>query len=840
MSDHRHALNKKTKVYLNRKLPDATVESKTSKGLASKWFRDWKQFQKIQTGKSYAQALILGREMNPGPVYSRTSQSSIPKNQVFTDQKRQRYTTCENNNQTTTIQTSASSGSKSGGSVAGASRVRETPVQIQLTNRFQVLQDKLSHEVEDQQWGQSFSDTSKQAKSHKNEKVTSNSTTVTAKVHNFHSPKQSHTTVFQKSQDSDSLVYSPKNLNRDDVTVDTDSHTTDYLLAINRNSEPDNNLLLHSSPQDMENILGTVNPGMCLDQQKCIQQTGGYFGFVPQTSLKIYKGTPVHWEKIPSILEAHHLVTNSGTHNYLKCRIPVNSHLKIHNWTHFLKDYWDQQIVDLLHYGFPLDLNRTSPLTPTHDNHKFAITDVEHVRRFVKEELQHQAIMGSFDTVPYNFHLSPLMTRAKQDSDKKRTIMDLSWPPGQSVNAGVKKDIYLNTPYSLHYPSIDNITEALVKLGPAAQVYKVDISRAFRHLRIDPADIDLLGFQVDGRHFIDVSMPFGFRHGSLFFQRCSDAIRYIMASHGYKGLYNYIDDLIYIGLPSEIQDSYQFLLKLLQDLGLDISVSKLVSPSTSVICLDILVDTINKTISIPEQKLQEIKDTCRKWPSKTYCSKTELQSLLGLLLYITKCVKPARFFLNRMLQLLRDNHAVKKILLNADLTWFRIFLSQYNGVTYYHQTHCHFQMHLDASLTGLGAVFKDMVYSLPLPRGYMGYNIAQLEILNIVVACKVWASHWANQKIRIWCDNQAVVEVLTTGKCRDSTLAVCARNIWLISATHNFQIKVQHIAGHKNVTADLLSRWTNSSIDNSKLNTLVPGYVWIPTHPNLTLLNYDI
>ena len=505
--------------------------------------------------------------MNPGPVYPRISHSSAPKTQVSTNQKPHRYMTCKNNKQTTTIQTNASTGLNKGGSVAGASRVRNTPVQIQLSNRFQVFQDQLSHEFEDQQWGQSFPDTSKQAKSHKNGKMTSNSTIATPKVHKFRSPKQLQTTVFRKSQGSDSLVYSPKNLNRDDVTVDTDSHTTDYLLAINRNSEPDNNLLSQSSPQDMQNISGTVHSGMCLDQQNCIQETGGYFGFVPQTSLQIYKGTPVHWEKIPNILAAHQLVKNSGTHNYLKCRIPVNSHLKIHNWTHLLKDYWDQQIVDLLHYGFPLDFNRISPLTSTHDNHKSAITDIDHVRRFIKEELQHEVIIGPFDTVPYNLHLSPLMTRAKQDSDKKRTIMDLSWPPGQSVNAGVKKDIYLNTAYSLHYPSIDNITEALVKLGPAAQLYKVDISRAFRHLRIDPADIDLLGFQVDGRQFIDVSTPLGFRHGSLFFQRCSEAIRYIMANHGYKGLYNYIDDLIYIGLPSEIQDSYQFLLKLLQNLG---------------------------------------------------------------------------------------------------------------------------------------------------------------------------------------------------------------------------------------------------------------------------------
>ena len=35
-----------------------------------------------------------------------------------------------------------------------------------------------------------------------------------------------------------------------------------------------------------------------------------------------------------------------------------------------------------------------------------------------------------------------------------------------------------------------------------------------------------------------------------------DAIRYIMKKIGYPNLLNYIDDLIYIGLPSNIQSSY--------------------------------------------------------------------------------------------------------------------------------------------------------------------------------------------------------------------------------------------------------------------------------------------
>ena len=154
-----------------------------------------------------------------------------------------------------------------------------------------------------------------------------------------------------------------------------------------------------------------------------------------------------------------------------------------------------------------------------------------------------------------------------------------------------------------------------------------------------------------------------------------------------------------------------------------------------------------------------------------------------------------------MLQLLRDNYEVKKILLTKefflDHGWFGEFLTHYNGVTYCDQTNCHSHIHLDPFLTGLGAVFQNMIYSLPLPKGYMGYNIIQLVILNIVVACKVWANHWYNKRIKIWCENQAVVEVLKTGRYKDNILAVCPRNIWLISAIYNFQIKVQHISGQK-------------------------------------------
>ena len=85
--------------------------------------------------------------------------------------------------------------------------------------------------------------------------------------------------------------------------------------------------------------------------------------------------------------------------------------------------------------------------------------------------------------------------------------------------------------------------------------------------------------------------------------------------------------------------------------------NKLVPPSTAVTCLGILVDSV----STPRDKLAEIIQLCGNWDTKTYCGKRDLQYLFESLLYVSKCVKDSRFFLNRMLKLLRDNVDKKNI-----------------------------------------------------------------------------------------------------------------------------------------------------------------------------------
>ena len=157
-------------------------------------------------------------------------------------------------------------------------------------------------------------------------------------------------------------------------------------------------------------------------------------------------------------------------------------------------------------------------------------------------------------------------------------------------------------------------------------------------------------------------------------------------------------------------------------------------------CLGILVDTVQCTVSIPQDKLYSIKQLCHSWSRKSTCTKKELQSLLGSLLYAAKCIKYDRVFLNRILNLLRSNYNVKKIVINfdfKDLNWFNTFLPVFNGASFFQYTPSK-TVRLDACPSGLGAIYDSQVYVMTLPTSWRDRNIAQLEMINILVALKVW------------------------------------------------------------------------------------------------------
>ena len=123
------------------------------------------------------------------------------------------------------------------------------------------------------------------------------------------------------------------------------------------------------------------------------------------------------------------------------------------------------------------------------------------------------------------------------------------------MNDGIeKKNMYMGSVFNLAFPTIDDLTAELVKLGRGVHVFKIYVSRAFSHQKIDHVDHDFLGLKWQGT-YIDTCLPFGCSYGSQFFQRKSDAIRYMMKNRGFD-IINYIDDFLGFGTPSKAKSSF--------------------------------------------------------------------------------------------------------------------------------------------------------------------------------------------------------------------------------------------------------------------------------------------
>ena len=237
--------------------------------------------------------------------------------------------------------------------------------------------------------------------------------------------------------------------------------------------------------------------------------------------------------KVHGPLEAHTLVSQTNQFNFMAAQVQVASQLKPGRWDYQLRSYWDSQLPKLIHYGFPLDFNYSNPLQSSTKNHPSALDFKADVQAYLKEEIKHNAIMRPFNEPPFaNFHCSPFMTRPKPAADHRRVIVDLSFPQGASVKACIASNTYLGTDFLLSLPNIDNITNKVKKFGRGSLIFKIDISRAFRHVKVDPPDYPLLGLTLDS-HYFDTCVPFRYRHGSAIFQRLTNAIRYIMSTKNY-------------------------------------------------------------------------------------------------------------------------------------------------------------------------------------------------------------------------------------------------------------------------------------------------------------------
>ena len=118
-----------------------------------------------------------------------------------------------------------------------------------------------------------------------------------------------------------------------------------------------------------------------------------------------------------------------------------------------------------------------------------------------------------------------------------------------------------------------------------------------------------------------------------------------------------------------------------QDLGLQSSLDKDSPPSTSMVFLGVLFNTADMTISVTPDRLSDLFSQCNATLLQSHITLANLQFLLGVMSFITACVRPARVFMNGLLNALRSNlhsrHCPISEELKSDLWWWCSFFPRY-------------------------------------------------------------------------------------------------------------------------------------------------------------------
>ena len=155
------------------------------------------------------------------------------------------------------------------------------------------------------------------------------------------------------------------------------------------------------------------------------------------------------------------------------------------------------------------------------------------------------------------------------------------------------------------------------------------VKHSQKHVPVDPGDIDILGLHWHD-YYIEKTWYSVLNRVLKSLRDCQIALdfRFIMTQEGHYML-DYIDDNLIFGHRTQCQRDFDRLNNLLEELALTISIQN-ITPRQQVVCLGVLVDAKNVTVSVPLDKLREIQKLLKEWARKKICHKREFQTFFAV------------------------------------------------------------------------------------------------------------------------------------------------------------------------------------------------------------------
>ena len=279
-------------------------------------------------------------------------------------------------------------------------------------------------------------------------------------------------------------------------------------------------------------------------------------------------GGQVKKDEMQFLLDVHDKVKTSGKYNFEGCKIRINNHMNMLYLRNLLADYKDQQLCDLLEFGFPIGYKGDNSVLKEvnsksiwkYRNHKGAEEFPQEMLSYLEKESLNKAIIGPFKASPFEsgIKISPLNSLPKRDTEERRVILDLSYPRGASINDHISREEYLDNKIDLVYPKVDDFIQLIKQKGKGCLLFKKDLRRAYRQIPICPSNYNLVAFSWRKHIFCDTVLSMGMRSAAYICQRVTNAISFIMFKLGIAIL-NYLDDLASAETEQNAQFAYNTL-----------------------------------------------------------------------------------------------------------------------------------------------------------------------------------------------------------------------------------------------------------------------------------------
>lgn len=510
--------------------------------------------------------------------------------------------------------------------------------------------------------------------------------------------------------------------------------------------------------------------------------------------------------------------------------VTVSSPLKYTYWCTELSDHPDQsfvsEIMDYMTNGAPTGYNGPN-VHMENSNWPSVDTFSSHVRHTMVTDSQKQRFIGPFKSKPFqNIICSPMGAFMKKRSCKVRTIHDLSYPAGSSINDFIDK-----SECSLKYKTIDDavsVCQDIRKQHNTNVVYgaKLDLKDAFKHIIVRPEEWHLLGSTWNNGKNGDTSkdywfstvLQFGMRSSPKLFDKFAEALQYMMERNGATNIVRIMDDFgTFAHTAEECNKNLRIMLEVCRKAGFEVQPTKVVWATTLLEFLGIIIDNYNQQLKISEERIREITELLSESKSKVVFTKRQLLSLIGKLTFCSKVVRCGKTFTRRLIELSKKvKHLHQKIRLSRhaleDIRWWSQSLVSHNGVCFFPSDWvsdevCH--LYTDASDLAISGTYGNAWFYRCFVGSYFEFKskpIVYRELLALVVCLATFGRHLSHKRLVLHIDNIAVVHIVNNVYSKCSDIMVLVRKLYHIMSQYKMECKAVYINTKANTWADSLSR----------------------------------